>query len=92
MFQRMIAPLDIGAVRFHDLRHTAATLLAKKCLSPNELKTFMGHDDVSVTLGVYVHTDKNGTENASKMMDDIFKELTSFSEKRSERTILALGE
>lgn len=91
MFSTMISHLDIGKVRFHDLRHTAATLLAAGGLPPKELQAFMGHDDISVTLGIYVHLDQKATENASNTMNEIMEKSLSCSEKCSEQAIIALG-
>ncbi len=54
-------------IRFHDLRHTAATLLAPN-VSPQQLKAFLGHYDKSVTYGVYAHLmDKERKATAETM-------------------------
>ena len=54
-------------IRFHDLRHTAATLLAP-CVSAQQLKCFLGHHDKSVTYGIYAHVmDKERKATAEKM-------------------------
>ena len=42
-------------VRFHDLRHTCATLLLKQGVNPKFVQELLGHRDVSLTLNVYSH-------------------------------------
>jgi site-specific recombinase XerD len=41
--------------RFHDLRHTCATLLLKQGVHVKFVQELLGHDDVSLTLNVYSH-------------------------------------
>jgi integrase len=41
--------------RFHDLRHTWATLLLKHCVNPKFVQELLGHADISLTLNVYSH-------------------------------------
>ena len=41
--------------RFHDLRHTFATLLLKQGVHPNFVQDLLGHADISLTLNVYSH-------------------------------------
>jgi integrase len=43
------------STRFHDLRHTCATLLLKQGVHPNFVQMLLGHADVSLTLNVYSH-------------------------------------
>jgi integrase len=42
-------------VRFHDLRHTAASLLFSRGTHPKMVQEMLGHSDVSVTLNTYSH-------------------------------------
>ena len=43
------------STRFHDLRHTCATLLLKQGVNPKFVKELLGHADISLTLNVYSH-------------------------------------
>lgn len=42
-------------VRFHDLRHTFATLRAMEGVPPHVLKNWMGHADITTTMNIYSH-------------------------------------
>jgi integrase len=41
--------------RFHDLRHTCATLLLTKGVHPKIVSEMLGHSSVSITLDTYSH-------------------------------------
>ncbi|HZG62040.1 MAG TPA: tyrosine-type recombinase/integrase [Rubrobacteraceae bacterium] len=59
-----------ATTRFHDLRHTCATLLLRRGVNPKFVQELLGHTDVSLTLNVYSHVliDMGGT--AAGAMDD----------------------
>ncbi len=40
-------------IRFHDLRHTCATLLLTKGVHPKIVQKMLGHSTVSITLDTY---------------------------------------
>lgn len=68
MFDTLLRNSGIQKARFHDLRHTAATMLANAGVPPKQLQAFLGHNDVETTLGVYVHaTDDAAAETSSRM-------------------------
>ena len=48
------ANLDDKA-RFHDLRHTCATLLLSKNINPGIVQELLGHPSISITLDIYGH-------------------------------------
>ncbi len=55
------------------LRHTCASLMHKKGLSPKEVQDYLGHSTVSVTLNIYTHLDWSSKENAAKAMESAVK-------------------
>ena len=42
-------------VRFHDLRHTCATLLLSRNVHPKYVQELLGHATVAITLDTYSH-------------------------------------
>jgi len=64
-------PLD---TRFHDLRHTAATLLLTKGVHPKIVQELLGHSSISITLDTYSHVLPNMQSEAVRAMEDIFKD------------------
>jgi integrase len=42
-------------LRFHDLRHTCATLLLRQGVNPKFVQELLGHADISLTLNTYSH-------------------------------------
>ena len=62
-------------MRFHDLRHTAASLLASAGVPPKQLQTFLGHEDISITYDVYVHLANEDTIATSQKMDSILGQI-----------------
>jgi integrase len=54
-FHVLLAGADLPAVRFHDLRHTAATLLLAQGVDPRTIMETLGHSQISLTLNTYSH-------------------------------------
>lgn len=59
MLERGLLPLlkraDLPVIRFHDLRHTCATLLLLQGANVKVVSELLGHADISITLRIYAH-------------------------------------
>jgi integrase len=56
--------------RFHDLRHTCATLLLRQGVNPKFVQELLGHRDVSLTLNTYSHVLPDMGGVAASAMDE----------------------
>ncbi len=56
-------------VRFHDLRHTHATLLLRQGVHPKVVSERLGHATVGITLGTYSHVLPDMQDEAVKLLD-----------------------
>ena len=72
-FPKILERNGLRKIRFHDLRHTCASLMHKMGLSPKEVQDYLGHSTVSVTLNIYTHLDWSNKENAAKVMENAVK-------------------
>lgn len=54
-FFRLTAAAGVPRIRFHDLRHTAATLMLANGEHPKIVQERLGHSDISMTLNRYSH-------------------------------------
>jgi len=62
----------VPRIRFHDLRHTYASLLIDQGEHPKYIQTQMGHASIKVTMDVYGHLmDEVNTKSASKLAKTI---------------------
>jgi integrase len=57
--------------RFHDLRHTCATLLLTKGVHPKIVQEMLGHSTISITLDTYSHVLPNMQKEAVRAMEDL---------------------
>ena len=57
-------------IRFHDLRHTCATLLLMRGVHPKIVQELLGHSSISITLDTYSHVLEGMGEVAPQAMDD----------------------
>ena len=64
---------DVPPVRFHDLRHTCATLLLASGEQPRVIMHVLGHSMISTTLDLYAHVLPASHLAAARRMDDVFK-------------------
>lgn len=70
-------------VRLHDLRHTAASILARR-VPIKQVQAFLGHEDVQTTLGIYTHILSGDSVTTSAVMSGFLESLSHRSEKCSE--------
>jgi integrase len=70
-FKRLCKREGLPPVTFHELRHTCATLAAKRNVHPNTVKELLGHADVSTTLRVYSHEWPGAARDASVALADV---------------------
>ena len=61
----------LGAVRFHDLRHTAASLLLQAGVHPKVVQERLGHSTVALTLDVYSHVLGSLQQEAAQKLDEV---------------------
>lgn len=58
-------------IRFHDLRHTAATLLLASGVNAKVVSEMLGHSSVAITLRIYAHVLPHMQQSAVQAMDDM---------------------
>ncbi len=73
-FKKLLKKANLPDIRFHDLRHTCATLLLTKSVHPKIVQEILGHSTISITLDTYSHVLPNMQEKAVAAMEDIFEE------------------
>jgi integrase len=67
-YPRLVKQAGLPYIRFHDLRHTAATLLLLKGVHPKKVSEMLGHASVAITLTIYSHVLPSlGRDTASAM-------------------------
>ena len=54
-FKTMLRSASLPDIRYHDLRHTAATLLLAQGVDPRTIMETLGHSQISLTLNTYAH-------------------------------------
>ena len=69
-FKPLLRRAGLPDIRFHDLRHTCATLLLTKGVHPKIVSEMLGHSSVSITLDVYSHVIPGLGDAAALAMDD----------------------
>jgi integrase len=54
-FRPLLERADLPRIRFHDLRHTAATLMLGRGVHPKVAADMLGHSQIAITLDLYSH-------------------------------------
>ena len=70
-FKRLLKKAGLQDIRFHDLRHTAATLMLMNGIPVIIVSRRLGHSKPSVTLDIYGHYLPGMQEQAAILMDDL---------------------
>jgi len=66
-FLLLLEKAAVPQIRFHDLRHTAATLLSAH-VNPKVVSEMLGHSSVSITLAIYSHVLPDMQQGAAAAM------------------------
>jgi integrase len=67
--QRSLVAAGLPKLRFHDLRHTYATLALEAGVDLAVVSKSLGHSNVSTTADVYLHWTKRSAEQTAAVMD-----------------------
>ena len=74
-FKKLVAKINRPEVRFHDIRHTYATLAIQSDVDFKTLSLSMGHATVAFTLDTYGHVSTRMSRNAADKMEQLICSL-----------------
>lgn len=74
-FKPILKEAKLPEIRFHDLRHTAATLLLAEGVHPKVVQERLGHSQISLTLDTYSHVLPSMQQEAAAKLDRLFATL-----------------
>src|SRR5258708_24951597 len=70
-FHRLLDRAGLPQRRFHDLRHSCATLLEAQKVSPRVAMEILGHSHIAVTMNTYTKVVSALKHDAAKRIDDL---------------------
>lgn len=73
-FRALLEHAGLPAIRFHDLRHSAATILLSMGVNIKVIQEMLGHSDISITLRVYGHLLPSMQQEAVDKWDSAFQD------------------
>ena len=71
-FRRLIKKAGMRQIRFHDLRHTCATILLGKGVHVKVVSELLGHADIATTLRTYAHVLPRMRDDLAQIIETIF--------------------
>ena len=67
-FARILRRAELPRIRFHDLRHTCATLALAARINPKVVSEMLGHSTIAITLDIYSHVLPDMQQDAVAVM------------------------
>jgi integrase len=83
-FKKLLKKANLPDIRFHDLRHSAATLLLSLGIHPKVVQGMLGHTQISMTMDIYSHV-------LPSMQQDAVSELNDLLRRHEERGVVEDG-
>lgn len=74
-FGKLIKRFGLPKIRFHDLRHSAASLLLENGFSLKDIQEYLGHGDISTTANIYAHVQFKAKQNMAESMGKAFSSI-----------------
>lgn len=71
-FLKLLKRKNLKIIRFHDLRHTCASILLKNGANMKEIQAWLGHSNYNTTANLYAHLDSSSVNNTGKVMANVF--------------------
>ena len=71
-FSDLIKKYGLRKIRYHDLRHTMASILISHDVPLINVSNFLGHSDISTTANIYAHLDKASKQASADIITGIF--------------------
>ena len=71
-FAIILANNGLKKIRFHDLRHSCASLLYSHGVSLKEIQEWLGHSDISTTSNIYTHLDFSSKVSSANAILNVF--------------------
>ena len=70
-FSKLLEMNGLRHIRFHDLRHSCASLLLANDVPMKQIQEWLGHSDISTTANIYSHLDYKSKLTSANVMDNI---------------------
>ncbi len=70
-FAKIVKQAELGGVRFHDLRHTFASLALLRGAKPKVISEALGHASIAFTMDTYSHIISGMQEDMMALLDDV---------------------
>ena len=72
-FSILLKNNNLRHIRFHDLRHSCASLLVAKGIPMKSVQEWLGHSSFSTTANIYAHLDSNSKQISANALTDALK-------------------
>lgn len=70
-FSKLLEQNGLRHIRFHDLRHSCASLLLANDVPLKQIQEWLGHSDIGTTANIYSHLDYKSKITSANVMDNI---------------------
>ena len=66
-FIKLLKKNNLPRIRFHDLRHTAGSMLVNSGHTIKQVQEFLGHEKATTTLDIYTHVPMEGKKDTAQV-------------------------
>lgn len=74
LFHKLLVKADLPKMRFHDLRHSMATILLVAGIHPKVVQERLGHSSIRITMDIYSHVLPSMQDDVARMLGEMFKD------------------
>lgn len=71
-FKRLLKKHNLQHIRFHDLRHSCASILLSQGYGLKDVQEWLGHADIKMTANIYGHLDIERKKSIANAMANAF--------------------
>ncbi|MGN6756690.1 MAG: tyrosine-type recombinase/integrase [Thermomicrobiales bacterium] len=72
-FKRQLGRAGLPDIRFHDLRHSCASLLLAQNVHPRVVMEILGHSTITLTMNTYSHVMPQAERQAVDLLQSLFE-------------------